>query len=151
MSAACPTCGAPEQGSLLCAYCGTPTRELASEADQAHALDEFHVRLVNAESDKRSVILENGWLPSHPRVLVDAGLRMLPTLENAVAQSEAAGRLLAIITKLRLNSEDEINRRAADELKVHLERYYRSDRIMGYWVLGFLALTIGGLVWWFSD
>lgn len=148
MAATCTTCGAPDQGGFVCHFCGLPTRTLASAEEEARALGEYHVALTNAEDEKVRVrLLENGFLPSQTEVLVDAGLRMLPTLENAVAEHQAAGRLQAIISKLRIAGGASAGS-AADELARHLARYRRSDRVMGYWVMGILGGLLFAIGWW---
>lgn len=128
---------------------------MSDEDEQRRALDELHAQLALAQKDEkaevRGAILQNGFLPDHPRVLIDAGLRMLPVLESAVSEGPAAGRLRAIILKLKLLSRDEAATAAARELEASLLRYEQHDRFIG-WVAGLVVLAfVGGLIWFFVD
>jgi len=115
--------------------------------DEEAALDELHGQLSNGEN--RESLLENGFIPTHTRVLIDAGLRMLPTLESNVAEDQAAGRLRAIIIKLELSAnDDETARKAIDRLGEALADYRRSDKIMGRWVGAILLGITGAIVYY---
>lgn len=152
MDGECRTCGAARQRGLVCAFCGTPPRELSSTDDEAQALRDYHFALSNAADDvARKRLLQNGFIPSSTKVLIDAGLRMLPSLEEAVAESEAAGRLQAVISKLRITTTDKESERAANELERHLRRYQRSDRVAGYWVMGSLLAIIAMVGLWIAS
>ena len=146
MAAQCRACGSPAAGTYVCHYCGAATHALNDPADERAALDELHGHLAaGGESEK---ILQNAFVPRNTEVLIDAGLRLLPVLEKAVAEDGAAGRLRAIIIKLELIGNDVAAAKAAAELRQALEDYRRSDRIMGYWVLGFFFAGLAGLGYW---
>jgi len=135
----------------VCTYCGTPTRALTNEADERSALDELHAelaRIVGAGDEnveRRHRLLINAFLPSSPSVLVEAGLRMIPVLEQAVSRSDAAGRMRAICTKLRLASSEPTCRAAEAEYRDALARYERYDARVGRQVavvIGVAILTV---------
>ena len=111
------------------------------------ALDELHGQLAKGEDSEK--ILQNGFMPSNTEVLIDAGLRLLPVLEQGVAEDGAAGRLRAIIIKLELlGGQDPAAQKAGQRLEKALNDYRRSDRIMGYWVIGFLLVVVAGFGYW---
>ena len=146
MAADCRACGSPRAGTYVCHYCGAATHQLVDSTTERAALDELHGRLsAGGESEK---ILQNGFLPTHTEVLIDAGLRLLPVLEKGVAEDGAAGRMRAIIIKLELIANDASAAKAAAELKQALEDYRRSDRIMGYWVLAILLAGLIAIAYW---
>lgn len=134
----CVGCGAPASGVYVCHNCGVPARPLTDADSQQRALDELHGRL--SSNDPPPKLLENAFVPDEPRVLIEAGLRLLPLLENAAGQSGAAGRMRAIIIKLRLIGDDPTTIKAAKEFEQALESYNRSDRQMG------ITLSIIGVV-----
>lgn len=147
LARACAACGA-EAGLFLCTYCGTPTRALTNEADERSALDELHAELAriigagDATVERRHRLLTNAFLPSSPSVLVEAGLRMVPVLEQAVGRADAAGRMRAICIKLRLASAEPTCRAAEAEYREALARYERYDASVGRQV----AIVIGAVV-----
>lgn len=126
---ACVGCGATSAGVFVCHHCGVPVRPLVDAATQRQALDELHGRL--AKDDAPAGLLKNAFMPDDPRVLIEAGLRLLPVLEDAAGQSGAAGRMRAIVIKLRLLGDDPALAKAAKEFEAALEAYRRSDRQMG--------------------
>lgn len=137
----CKSCGSADLGTFMCHYCGAPLFPLANEEDQRSALDELHAQVTVARAGRtRTAILENGFLPDHPRVLVDAGLRMVPVLEHNVSEGPAAGRMRAIIFKLRLLRHDADAMDAAEKLDAHLKRYERHDRLIGSLAMAALAI-----------
>ena len=157
MTENCPSCGSADLGTFMCHYCGGPLFPLSGEAQQRQALDELHAQLTIARrSGARDAIFANGFLPDHPRVLIDAGLRMVPVLEGNANQEQAAGRMRAIILKLKLITHDEAAASAAAQLETHLERYERHDRLIarlaiGAIVIGVLAgavSLVAAVVWW---
>jgi len=140
----CVGCGAPSNGVFVCHHCGVPVRPLSDAASQRQALDELHGQL--GSKDRSPSLLVNAFLPDDPRVLIDAGLRLLPVLEESAGQSGAAGRMRAIIIKLRLLGNDPTSTRAAAEFEAALEAYRRSDRMTGYavWMIA-LGLVVFGV------
>jgi hypothetical protein len=135
---ACVGCGATSAGVFVCHHCGVPIRPLIDAASQRQALDELHGRLANDRPP--ASLLKNAFVPDDPRVLIEAGLRLLPVLEDAAGQSGAAGRMRAIVIKLRLLGDDPSLSKAAGEFQAALEAYQRSDRRMG------VTLSIMGVV-----
>ncbi len=135
---ACVGCGATSAGVFVCHFCGVPVKPLTDPASQRQALDELHGRL--ASDDPPAKLLDNAFVPDDPRVLIEAGLRLLPVLENAAGESAAAGRMRAIIVKLRLLGDDPALAKAAVEFQEALDAYRRSDRQMGY-ILGTIAVV----------
>ena len=143
MGQPCRACGSPSTGAFVCHYCGAATSSFTDPAMERQALDELHGKLAaGGESEK---ILQNGFVPTNTEVLIDAGLRLLPVLEKGVAEDGAAGRLRAIIIKLELLTNDSSAQKAAGELRQALEDYRRSDRIMGYWVIGIIFAVLAGV------
>jgi hypothetical protein len=134
---------------FVCHHCGVPVRPLVDAESQRQALDELHGRLSSSSPPRR--LLVNAFLPDDPRVLIDAGLRLMPVLESGAGQSGAAGRMRAIIVKLRLLGDDPTLTRAAKELEAALECYRRSDRQTGYWVVGLLVLSVLAAVFAFQQ
>jgi hypothetical protein len=119
---------------------------MTDPAQERMALDELHGRLAaGGESEK---ILQNAFVPTTTDVLIEAGLRLLPVLEKGVAQDGAAGRMRAIIIKLGLLSSDPTAAKAAAQLGQALDDYRRSDRNMGYWVMGLMFAAVAGIGYW---
>ena len=146
MAQPCRACGSPSTGAFVCHYCGAATQTMTDPAMERQALDELHGQLAaGGESEK---ILQNAFVPTNTEVLIDAGLRLLPVLEQGVAEDGAAGRLRAIIIKLELLASEPAAKKAAAELRQALEDYRRSDRLMGYWVLGLLFAAVAGVAYW---
>ncbi|MFO7564998.1 MAG: hypothetical protein R6X02_20300 [Enhygromyxa sp.] len=139
----CVGCGATSKGVFVCHHCGVPVRRLGDPESERQALDELHGQL--ASDSPPGKLLDNAFLPDDPRVLIDAGLRLLPVLENGAGQSGVAGRMRAIIIKLRLLGDDPALARAAKELQTALDSYQASDRRMGYAVGIALLLVIAGV------
>jgi hypothetical protein len=79
-------------------------------------------------------------------VLIDAGLRLLPVLEKGTGQAAAAGRMRAIIIKLRLLGDDPALVKASKELQAALDTYHRTDRRWGYILGGLLLVVIAGVI-----
>lgn len=157
MSESCPNCGSADLGTFMCRYCGGPLFPLTGEEQQRQALDELHAQInISRGSGVRDAIFANGFLPDHPRVLIDAGLRMVPVLEGNANQERAAGRMRAIILKLKLITHDEAAATAATQLERHLDRYERYDRLIARLAIGaIVAVVIAGaislvafVVWW---
>ncbi|HLT37696.1 MAG TPA: hypothetical protein VK034_15490 [Enhygromyxa sp.] len=140
----CVGCGASSGGVFVCHHCGVPIRTLGDAESERRALDELHGQLATDNPPPR--LLDNAFLPDNPRVLIDAGLRLLPVLENGAGQSNAAGRMRAIIIKLRLLGDDPAVTRAAKEFQDALDSYRVSDRRMGYAVGIVLVVVIAGVV-----
>ena len=148
MSDSCRACGSPMMGTYVCHYCGAARDRLTDPADERLALDELHGRLI-AGGENSEKILQNAFIPSSLEVLIDAGLRLLPVLEKGVAEDGAAGRMRAIIIKLKLMGQgDAAARSAAEQFEQALADYRRSDRIMGYWVMGILGACAAGVAYW---
>lgn len=142
---ACVACGAKGSGVFVCHHCGVAFASIVDVEGQRKALEELHGQL--AKSDAPGVLLKNAFLPDDPRLLIDAGLRLLPMLENAAGQSVVAGRMRAIIIKLRLLGGDPTVARAIAELQAALDSYEKSDNRMGI-VLGTIAVAIVALLVW---
>lgn len=136
----CVGCGATSKGVFVCHHCGVPVRALGDAESERQALDELHGQLASESPPPK--LLSNAFLPDTPRVLIDAGLRLLPVLEDAAGQSSAAGRLRAIIIKLRLLGDDPALVRAAKEFQAALDAYEASDRQMGYTLGGLLIVVV---------
>ncbi|HVI02098.1 MAG TPA: hypothetical protein VM869_25470 [Enhygromyxa sp.] len=139
----CVGCGATSRGVLVCHHCGVPVRSLIDAESQRRALDELHGQL--AVPNPPPHLLDNAFLPDDPRVLIDAGLRLLPVLERGTGQAAAAGRMKAIIIKLRLLGEDPTLVEAARQLEAALATYHREDRKWGYVVATFLIVVVAGI------
>mgnify|MGYP000181469925 CR=1 FL=1 len=138
-------CGARGSGVFVCHHCGVAFAPLVDVESQRQALEELHGQL--AKHDAPAVLLKNAFLPDDPRLLIDAGLRLLPMLENAAGQSVAAGRMRAIIIKLRLLGDDPTVARAVAELQAALDSYEKSDNRTGIVIVS-LALGIVALLLW---
>lgn len=140
MSEPCRACGA-ERGTFICRFCGTPVRTGLNEAEEREALDELHAALSKGETG--AFVLKNAFIPNTPAVLIEAGLRMLPVLEGAVAENGAAGRLLAICVKLGLLRSDPTCAAAEAEFRTALARYTEYDNRFGrYMVVGVIVLLV---------
>lgn len=140
----CVGCGATSAGVFVCHHCGVLVRALGDAESERQALDELHGQLASDSPPAR--LLNNAFLPNDPRVLIDAGLRLLPVLENGAGQSGAAGRMRAIIIKLRLLGDDPSLTRAAAELQAALDSYRVSDRRMGYAIGVLLVIIVVGVL-----
>ncbi len=140
----CRSCGG-KVGALVCLHCGATVRRGLTAEEEREALDELHGSLVR--SDVGDKILKQAFIPDDVQVLINAGLRMLPVLEGAVAQDGAAGRLRAITIKLRLRADDPSVLKAAKELEIALDRYERHDRSFGWWMIGIIVTIIAVIVY----
>jgi hypothetical protein len=139
----CVGCGATIRGVFVCHHCGVPIRSLTDADSQRRALDELHGQLSLPTPPPQ--LLVNAFIPDDPRVLIDAGLRLLPVLEKGAGESGAAGRMRAIIIKLRLLGDDPAVVKAAKELQTALDVYQRADRRMGYAIVGTLVAVVAGV------
>ena len=144
-SSRCTVCDAPTSG-LVCQFCGhklTRAEDLHSEQD---ALDQLHRLLHEADDERQARLLTCGFLPTHKRVLINAGLRVMPlvnTDDTAGDTSQAARqRLEAIVAALRLCDPDVEIRRAVAEFEKKLGAYARADRVV---TAVALVLIVGGV------
>lgn len=139
----CVGCGATDSGLFVCHHCGVAFEPLIDVESQRQALEELHGQLAFESAPPN--LLKNAFLPDDPRILIDAGLRLLPVIENAAGQRDAAGRMRAIIIKLRLLGDDPTISRAAKELEAALAAYERSDRQMGVVLTIVFTVVIVGI------
>lgn len=131
MDQTCSRCGAPVTG-LVCEYCGVLTTVLANPADEKKAVDEFHEILLTKDDTTRENMLKNGFLPTSIEGLLEAGVRCIPLVDanepgDGVVIS-AAGRLQAIVTKIRLMPDFDRKQQAITEFEAVLQNRQNADR-----------------------
>jgi hypothetical protein len=144
----CPRCGAGSSGPH-CEYCGAPLGSADPAAERA-ALDELHLRLAGKPPVEQATILERAFLPGHPQVLIEAGLRCVALLgEGTTGRAEQAlvGRLEAVTAKLRIGDREPGSSRAAEELGRQLERFRTHRRWSVALGLGAFLTLAAGLAW----
>lgn len=146
----CSRCGAPVE-SLVCRYCGGLAGTAEGLEGERKALRELHDFLVKAEKDAQMKMLRGGYLPSHPDVLIDAGLRCVPILGDTGNDPEvcmsAVARLESIVMKLKLMPRDERIGRAIAEFegKLKAERAEENQAVLIFF--GVLVVVAAVLVW----
>ena len=91
-------------------------------------------------------MLLNGFLPDHPAVLVEAGMRCVPLIDmgnTAAGEVEAAAkRLRAIVIKLRLLAQNKQAEKAVAELEAILDEYKKADQKMNRFLLGCFVFLV---------
>jgi hypothetical protein len=127
---------------------------MPSQVEELEAVHEFQKLLQVASRPLQLKLLSSGYVPSSPDPLVEAGLGLLPILQDGSADevSDAAFRRLeAVVTRLRL-APPASNPRALSELESRLGRYRKADRILNVVaaavVMAVLGLSGWGLVTW---
>jgi hypothetical protein len=147
----CDSCGAPAAG-LICGHCGKPATHLSNASEEDRALDEFHNLLQGLKpEDQRSWLLTSGFIPDHKGVLIEAGIRCLPLLQDMKIYDAAASRLEAIITKLKLLHGDRQAALAVEDFRAKIEGYKVEKRKNNYLTAGCLLAIIAAVVgvgWW---
>lgn len=153
---ACPRCGAHGEGQV-CAYCKAPMLAPGDERAELAELERLHAAIKEAQGRKEPAgeLIAGGFMPTGKKVLIEAGLRCLPTLADAVYEADEdqwLARLEMIRTRLNLLT-DEDARRACAEFDARLADYRkrsRHDTVMG---LGCFALLLALLIavgWWLA-
>jgi hypothetical protein len=99
---------------------------------QKEALESFHRLLASAQEARRVNLLNNGFIPADKRVMIDAGLRCMPLIDessNRRMSVAAAARLRALGTRLKLQAGDELDTlRALKEFDLKLKQHDRIER-----------------------
>ena len=142
----CESCGGRSVG-LVCPYCGLLKQNSTSFAEQEKALQELHTIIRQAAEKDRAEIIRNGFIPDHKSLLVDAGLMMVTTLNvGSVAHrvdEAAAGRLKAVLMKLRLLQEDTTAEVAELEQELaRFEKQSKDDLTLGLTLFGGCGLVL---------
>jgi hypothetical protein len=146
--ARCSHCGS-KVTTLLCAFCGTPSRVMPSLQEEMDAMRELRSLVQGAPREKQMELLTTGFVPAQPDALVEAALLVLPLLQDGSADdlSDAASRRLeALLTRLRI-APPATNPRALGELEARLARYRKADRNLGIVALLVVAVLVGLVVW----
>ncbi len=147
----CDSCGAPASG-LICGHCGRLTARLKSAADENRALDEYHTQLQRLKPQEQSKwLLESGFLPDSPEVLIEAGIYCVPFLKNMSVYESAAARLEAIILKLKLLPGDSQAHRAVEDFQSQIAQYKsqkKKDDLLGVGCLLVLLSVVTAFSWW---
>ena len=130
MDVTCKRCGASVTGAV-CEYCGVLTVPLENLTDEKQAVDEFHDILLTKDEKTQINMLKHGFLPTFGEVLVEAGVRCIPLVDinqpsNKTTRS-AAGRLQAIVTKIKLMPDFPQKTQAITEFEVLLETHRLAD------------------------
>jgi len=145
----CGTCGAVADG-YVCHYCGNSTEKVQGSQDEMPALAEFHQMLDGHDKEKQVELLRNGFLPSDTQALIEAGLRCIPLLhseEYDTITPASKGRLLAIVTKLRLMKPDAQIERAVTEFERNLKQQKKASRRVDLIILIMGLIILAGIVW----
>lgn len=150
----CVTCGARISG-LVCEFCGSLSVTDADIATAKRALDELHALVHRADKKKQSNLLKTGFIPRDKTLLIDAGVRCLPLLDESDTTSDvslaALGRLEAIMTKLRLLPPGEEIQRAFAEFEPKIRRFRKADRLISVVAVMLVLAVVGGVVWFIAS
>lgn len=157
MSVSCSNCGASQSGNV-CEYCGTLLTSLESLDAERKALARLHECISEADTDRQKRLLRNGFLPTYPEVLVDAGLRCVPLVNEAEIANEpresAILRLRMIVAKLTLLQHTPEIDRAIAQFEESLDRFAASEKtytIVGAVLIAGLVVIVVGAAWyWFG-
>jgi hypothetical protein len=129
---------------MVCEYCGSLTGPLVDPAQEWQALDEFHGIMLTKDRETRINLLNNGFLPKSAEGLIEAGVRCIPLIDLSQPSDKgvisAAGRLQAIVTKIKIMPEFEQKQSAITEFEKVLQARQVADRNLG------LAVIAVGLV-----
>lgn len=143
----CQKCGA-QTASMICEYCGAMAVLSQEAKDEKAGLEEFCRLLQTKDAPAQAKLLETGYLPSIPPVLIEAGVRCVPLIRaghaDALADS-ALRRLETVVLKLKLLEPSSEIRRAIAEFEPVIRDFKAresSDTFWGLTVLGGLALAI---------
>ena len=140
----CQQCSAQLKG-LVCEYCGSLARLHLNREEERDALAEYHNILLKLDSEAQINLLQNGFIPDAPDVLIEAGIRCVPLIDikqTADDVVEAAyRRLQAIMIKLRLLPSTADITQALQEFERVTNEYNQSDRKLNI-VLSVLAIII---------
>lgn len=151
LEANCDSCGAPVKG-FICGHCGALTARLKSAADENRALDEYHGQLQKLKPQEQSKwLLESGFLPDSPEVLIEAGIYCVPFLKNMSVYDAAAARLEAVILKLKLLPYEGQTRRAIEDFQNQIAEYKRQkkkDDLLGVGCLLVILALVAAFSWW---
>jgi hypothetical protein len=144
----CNHCGS-KVTTLLCAFCGTPSRAMPSLHEEMEAVRELQNLIQAAPQEQQIKLLTTGYIPTAPDALVEASLSLLPLLDDGSVDdlSESAFRRLeALVTRLRI-AGSAANPRALEELEARLARHRKADRNTGILAV-LMVLTVVGLCAW---
>lgn len=133
---------------MICQYCGAMA-VLSDDAKVEKAgLEEFCKLLQSRDAPAQVKLLETGFIPSLPPVLIEAGVRCVPMIRvghaDAVANS-ALRRLDTVILKLKLLEPNPEIRRALAEFEAVIKEFKAqeaNDTFWGLTVFGGLALAV---------
>ena len=96
--------------------------------------------------------LRNGYLPDHPRILIEAGLRCLPLINSDQCSSEpslgAVDRLKALVIKMAVLHETPEVLKARQEFEERLASFEREsarNMRLGCWAIAALTAVLVGL------
>jgi hypothetical protein len=149
----CHSCGAPRKGSI-CEYCGTCLIKPADEVEEREALDAYHFQLGKADKEGARRLLRSGFVPDYPEVLVEAGLRVIPLVDNDEVSEEptesAVLRLQMIVAKLRLERPTVKINNAVRQFDEVISGHRKADRhatIFGLLLIGGLLAGVAWLIW----
>lgn len=124
----CLQCSAPLNG-LVCEYCGSLANLHMNQDEEMQALTEYHNILLKLEEKPEAEIkiLSNGFIPSNPDVLIEAGVRMIPIIDLTNTYDDvveaASRRLDAISLRLRLLPDTPEITRALKEFETFTEEF----------------------------
>jgi hypothetical protein len=148
----CPHCSAPAEG-LVCGFCGAVLTALDTAESEFEALDQFHRSLSEKDLAAQARLLRGGFIPSHARSLIEAGLRCAPLIDSdAIRESAVKGaiyRLKVIVSKLKLLPATAESVRAVTHFESVLKAYEKEDErnvLYGFLLIGGLTVLVGALV-----
>ncbi len=145
----CPNCGAPVSRAI-CQYCGTQVVPNLSLDEQKQALDIYHGLLAAKNRPEQLNLLRSGFLPDAPEVLVEAGLRCVPLMEDTTdskLNEAAAARLRAIVLKLKLGGQASSAATTISSAVTEFEKQIeQQQKLSSYRALAGLAILVGGII-----
>jgi hypothetical protein len=152
--AKCDHCGAVLDGSV-CKYCGSGVASTEALDRERRALDEFHAKLMSLGKKEQINLLKHGFMPDQTIVLIDAGLRCVAMLDDSAVDvsvpDAAAGRLEAIIMKLKLKPPDYEIEKAIARFSERLKDYKAQgnrNAIYGLTAIAVLTAIIAAAIWY---
>jgi hypothetical protein len=142
---------------LVCLHCGQTTSHEPDIDQERTALKELHHWLGEADKKKAAKLLRAAFLPSHPDLLVDAGIQCLPFIRGEIydLKGAAINRLEAIEAKLQILPQDATVKQALRDFRQAIDSYYadqkKSNREMAIFFIVVAIILIAlcvGLCFW---
>jgi WD40 repeat protein len=141
----CAQCGAPRT-TVLCSYCGALAAPPEDYAAEAQALKLFSELIAVSTDEAKGRLLQTGFLPGHPALLIEAGILCMPLIHEEKTDEEPAEsaflRLGAVASKLRLLPATPEATRALVEFEKKLEAFRNAKRTVARIAIGLVSAIV---------